>query len=77
MVCLTSRIFNSGENIFSLQEGIVRQNFFIGSPGCEEIQYVGNTQAKAANAGAASDFPSSTVILFSRSLLMNLKSTMV
>ena len=54
VVCLASRIFNGGEYILFLQEGIVRQNFFIGSPGREEIQNVGNAQAKASNARAAS-----------------------
>jgi hypothetical protein len=54
VVGLASRIFNGGKNIFSLQEGIIGQDFFIRSPTRQEIQDVGNAETKTANAGAAS-----------------------
>jgi hypothetical protein len=54
VVGLASRIFNGGKNIFSLQEGIICEDFFIGSPAGQEIQDVENAETKAPNAGAAS-----------------------
>ncbi len=54
VVGLASRVFNSGKNIFSLQEGVISKNFFKGGPARQEIQDVGNAQTKTSNAGAAS-----------------------
>jgi hypothetical protein len=61
VVGLASRIFNGGKNIFSLQEGVISENFFEGSPARQEIQDVGNAETKTPNAGAAS-----TLTLFHR-----------
>ena len=54
VVGLASCIFNGRKNIFSLQEGIISEDFFIGSPARQEIQDVGNAETKTPNAGAAS-----------------------
>jgi len=54
VVGLARRIFNSGKNIFSLQEGVISKNFFERSTARQEIQHVGNTETKTPNAGAAS-----------------------
>jgi hypothetical protein len=54
VVGLASRIFNGGKNIFSIQEGVIRENFFEGRPARQEIQDVGNAETKTPNAGAAS-----------------------
>ena len=47
-VGLASCIFNGGKNIFSLQEGIISENFFIASPARQEIQDAGNAETKTA-----------------------------
>jgi len=57
VVGLASRILNGGKNIFSLQEGVIRKNFFEGSPARQEVQDVGNAETKTPNAGAASALP--------------------
>jgi hypothetical protein len=54
VVGLEGRIFNGGENIFFLQEGVISKNFFEGSPARQEIQDVGNAETKTPNAGAPS-----------------------
>jgi hypothetical protein len=54
VVGLASGILNSGENILSLQEGVISKNFFERSPTSQEIKDIGNSEAKAPNAGAAS-----------------------
>ncbi len=54
VVGVASRIFNGGKNIFSLQEGVISENFFEGGSARQEIQDVGNSQTKTPNAGAAS-----------------------
>ena len=77
VVGLASRIFNGGKNIFPLKEGITCENFFIGSPARQEIQDVGDAETKTRMQGRPPHFPSSTVILLSRSLLINLKPEMV
>jgi len=53
VVGLASGILNGGKNIFSLQEAVISKDLFKGSPASQEIQYIGYTQTKAPNAGAA------------------------
>ena len=50
---MASGILNSGENILSLQEGVISKNLFEGSPACQEVQDIGNAETKTPNAGAA------------------------
>jgi len=54
VVGLASGILNSGQNILSLQEGVISENLFEGSPANQELQDIGNSEAKTPNAGAAS-----------------------
>jgi len=54
VVGLASRIFNGGKNIFSLQKGVISENFFERGLARQEIQNIGNAETKTANAGAAS-----------------------
>jgi len=49
-----SRVFNGSKNILSLPKGVICKNFFEGGPARQEIQGIGNAEAKTPNAGAAS-----------------------
>lgn len=51
MVCLVRGVVEGGEDVFTLEKRVVREDFFEGSPGAEEFEYIRNANAMSANAG--------------------------
>lgn len=56
MVGLAGGVLNGRKNVFSFQERIVREDLFVGSSRCQQIEDVGDADAKAANAWASAAF---------------------
>jgi len=49
VVGLASRVLNRGEDIFFLEEGILRQDLLKGRPGGQQFQDIGYPNAKATD----------------------------
>jgi len=56
VICLVRGIVKGGEDILAFQKWVILKNFVERGSGAEEFQNIGDTNAKAANAGAAAAF---------------------
>jgi len=56
VICLVRGIVKGGEDILPFQKWIILKNFIERGSGAEELQNIGDTNAKAANTRAATAF---------------------
>jgi len=56
MVSLVGGVFDSGEDVLTLEEWIIRQNFLDGRAGAQKFEQVGHAYAEATNTRATSAF---------------------
>ena len=56
MIGLVGGVIDGGQDILWLEERVILKDFVDRGSGAEEFQNIGDTNAKAANAGAAAAF---------------------